>query len=54
MVAVIAKDKPTLDWLPQVSEPLLPLQESHLKGLLEYLKHSRDCQVLRMAYRVTA
>lgn len=54
MVAVIAKDKPTLDWLSQVSKPLLPLQESHLKGLLEYLNHSRDCQVLRMAYRVTA
>jgi hypothetical protein len=25
-----------------------------LTGLLEYLNLARDCQVLRMAYRVTA
>jgi hypothetical protein len=54
VVAVIAKDKPTLEWLSQVSDRLLELREDHLKGLLEYLNHSRDCQILRMAYRVTA
>ncbi len=54
VVAVIAKDKPTLEWLSQVSDRLLELREDHLKGLLEYLNHSRDCQVIRMAYRVTA
>jgi hypothetical protein len=54
IVAVIAKDVPRLDWLPKPGEPLLQLREGHLTGLLEYLNHSRDCQVLRMAYRVTA
>ena len=53
VVAVIAKDKPMLAWLSQ-SDRLLELREGHLKGLLEYLNHSRDCQVLRMEYRVTA
>ena len=54
MVAVITKDVPRLDWLPKPSEPLLQLREGHLTGLLEYLNLARDCQVLRMAYRVTA
>lgn len=54
IVAVIAKDVPRLDWLPQPGEPLLQLREGHLTGLLEYLNLARDCQVLRMAYRVTA
>ncbi len=54
MVAVVTKDVPRLDWLPQPGEPLLQLREGHLTGLLEYLNLARDCQVLRMAYRVTA
>ncbi len=54
IVAVITKDVPRLDWLPQPGEPLLQLWEGHLTGLLEYLNLARDCQVLRMAYRVTA
>lgn len=54
IVAVITKDVPRLDWLPQPGEPLLQLREGHLTGLLEYLNLARDCQVLRMAYRVTA
>jgi hypothetical protein len=54
IVAVIAKDVPRLDWLPKPGEPLLQLREGHLTGLLEYLNLARDCQVLRMAYRVTA
>jgi hypothetical protein len=54
MVAVMTKDVPRLDWLPQPGEPLLQLREGHLTGLLEYLNLARDCQVLRMAYRVTA
>jgi hypothetical protein len=54
MVAVITKDVPRLDWLPKPGEPLLQLREGHLTGLLEYLNLARDCQVLRMVYRVTA
>jgi hypothetical protein len=54
IVAVITKDVPRLDWLPKPGEPLLQLREGHLTGLLEYLNLARDCQVLRMAYRVTA
>jgi hypothetical protein len=54
IVAVITKDVPRLDWLPKPGEPLLQLREGHLTGLLAYLNLARDCQVLRMAYRVTA
>jgi len=54
IVAVLTKDVPRLDWLPKPGEPLLQLREGHLTGLLEYLNLARDCQVLRMAYRVTA
>jgi hypothetical protein len=54
MVAVITRDVPSLDWLPKPGEPLLQLREGDLTGLLEYLNLARDCQVLRMAYRVTA
>jgi hypothetical protein len=54
IVAVITKDVPRLGWLPKPGEPLLQLREGHLTGLLEYLNLARDCQVLRMAYRVTA
>lgn len=54
IVAVITKDVPRLDWLPKPGEPLLQLREGHLTGLLEYLNLARDCQVLRMAYRVIA
>jgi len=54
IVAVITKDVPRLDWLPKPGEPLLQLREGHLTGLLEYLNLARDCQVLRMACRVTA
>jgi len=54
MVAVITKEVPRLDWLPKPGEPLLQLREGDLTGLLEYLNLARDCQVLRMAYRVTA
>jgi hypothetical protein len=54
IVAVVAKEVPSLDWLPQPGEPLLQLQEGHLMGLLEYLNSYQDCQVLRMAYKVTA
>jgi len=53
IVAVIAKDVPRLDWLPKPGERLLQLREGHLTRLLEYLNLARDCQVLRMAYRVT-
>jgi hypothetical protein len=51
IVAVIAKDVPRSDWLPK---PGKPLGEGNLARLLEYLNHCQDCQVLRMAYRVTA
>ncbi len=54
IVMVITKDVPRLDWLPKLGEPLLQLREGHLTGLLEYLNLARDCQVLRMAYTVTA
>jgi hypothetical protein len=54
IVAVLTKDVPRLDWLPKPGERLLQLREGHLTGLLEYLNLARDCQVLRMAYRVTA
>jgi hypothetical protein len=54
IVAVITRDVPRLDWLPKPGEPLLQLREGHLTGLLEYLNLARDCQVLRMACRVTA
>jgi hypothetical protein len=54
ILAVITKDVPRLDWLPQLGEPLLQLREGHLTDLLEYLNRCRDYQVLRMAYRVTA
>ena len=40
--------------LPKPGEPLVQWREGHLTGLLEYLNPARDCQVLRMAYRVTA
>jgi len=51
IVAVIAKDVPRSDWLPKSGKPL---GEGNLTRLLEYLHLARDCQVLRMAYRVTA
>ncbi|HEY9798093.1 MAG TPA: DUF4384 domain-containing protein [Leptolyngbyaceae cyanobacterium] len=54
IVAVLTKDVPRLDWLPKPGEPLLQLREGHLTGLLAYLNLAHDCQVLRMAYRVTA
>lgn len=53
IVAVVAKEMPSLDWLPQPGEPLLQLREGHLTGLLEYLNLARDCQVLRMTYKIT-
>lgn len=53
IVGVITKEVPRLDWLPKPGEPLLQLQERHLSGLLEYLNHCRDYQVLRIAYKVT-
>jgi hypothetical protein len=54
IVAVVARDVPKLDWLPKPGEKLLQLREGHLTGLLEYVNAVRDCQVLRMAYRVIA
>ncbi len=51
IVAVIAKNVPRSDWLPKSGKPL---GEGNLTRLLEYLNLARDCQVLRMAYRVTA
>lgn len=54
VVAVIAKKQPSLDWLPQPSASLLQLDAGHLTGLLRYLQDKQDCQVLCMAYQVTA
>jgi hypothetical protein len=53
IVAVITRNLPELDWLPEPGEPLLQLQEGHLTGLLDYLKDDRDSQLWRMAYQVT-
>ncbi|MCL1466788.1 DUF4384 domain-containing protein [Argonema galeatum] len=54
LVAVIGKDKPSLNWLPEGSGNTLQLQEGHLNELVEYLEANRDCKVLYMEYTVTA
>lgn len=54
IVAVISKDKPILDWLPEEINAPLQLQENHLNQLIEYLERNRDCQVLYTEYTVTA
>jgi Domain of unknown function (DUF4384) len=53
LVAVIGKDKPSLDWLPEGSENPLQLQEGHLNELLKFLERSGDCKVFYMEYTVT-
>lgn len=54
IVAVIGKNKPSLDWLPEGSGKPLQLEEGHLNELLKYLEGNRDCKVLYMEYTVTA
>ncbi|MCP6761233.1 MAG: DUF4384 domain-containing protein [Fischerella sp. CENA71] len=54
ILAVITKDAPTLDWLPQGSDEPLQLEESHLGQLLEFVNESEECQVLYTDYMITA
>lgn len=54
LVAVIAKDKPALDWLQEGCKAPLQLREDHLTRLLEYLSHSQDCKVLYMEFTITS
>lgn len=54
ILAVITKDAPTLDWLPQGSDTPLQLEESHLWQLLEFVNESEECQVLYTDYMITA
>lgn len=54
LVAVIGKDKPSLDWLPEGSGKTLQLEEGHLNELLEYLEANKDCKVFYAEYTVTA
>lgn len=53
LVAVIGKDKPSLDWLSEGSGKTLQLEEGHLNELLEYLEDNRDCKVFYAEYTVT-
>ncbi|MFB2971685.1 DUF4384 domain-containing protein [Aerosakkonema sp. BLCC-F183] len=54
LVAVIGKEKPSLDWLPEGSGKTLQLEERHLNELLKYLECSGDWKVLYREYTVTA
>ncbi|MBW4629028.1 MAG: DUF4384 domain-containing protein [Brasilonema octagenarum HA4186-MV1] len=54
MLAVITKEAPTLDWLPQGSDEPLQLEESHLIRLLEYVNQTGECEILYTEYVVTA
>ncbi|MBE9092406.1 DUF4384 domain-containing protein [Tychonema sp. LEGE 07203] len=54
LVAVIAKNKPDINWLQEGSKAPLQLRENHLKVLLDYLKESSDCRVIYMEFTVTA
>jgi transcriptional regulator with XRE-family HTH domain len=54
ILAVITKDVPTLDWLPQGSDDPLPLKENHLGQLLEFVNESEECQILYTDYMITA
>ncbi|MBW4496188.1 MAG: DUF4384 domain-containing protein [Oscillatoria princeps RMCB-10] len=53
IVALIAKESPPLDWLPQGTQPPLQLKKDHLNDLLAYLNRRPDCQVLYTEYTVT-
>jgi DNA-binding Xre family transcriptional regulator len=52
ILAVITKEEPTLDWLPQGSDEPLQLGENHLTQLLEYVNQSENCNVLYTDYQV--
>lgn len=54
LVAVVAKDKPALDWLQEGCKTPLQLREDHLNELLEYLSYRSDCEVLYTEFTVTA
>ena len=54
IVALIAKESPPLNWLPQGTQPPLQLKKDHLNDLLAYLNRRPDCQVLYTEYTVTA
>lgn len=53
ILAVITKDAPILDWLPQGSDEPLQLEERHLMQLLEYVNQTGECEVLYTQYVVT-
>ncbi|MCL1470504.1 DUF4384 domain-containing protein [Argonema antarcticum] len=54
IVAIIGKDNPSLDWLPEGSGKPLQMEEGHLNELLEYLQSSGDGKVFYTEYTVTA
>jgi len=54
LVAIIAKDKPALDWLQEGSKAPLELREEHMTRLVEYLSHNPDCKVLYMEFTITS
>ncbi|MEY3870811.1 MAG: hypothetical protein RLZZ338_4705 [Cyanobacteriota bacterium] len=53
IVAIIAPNSPTIDWLPKPDQNPLPLQECHLQELLKYLEGCPKSSILYMDYTVT-
>lgn len=54
IVALVTKEKPSLDWLPSGDKEPLQLDKPHLQGLLAYLQQDQNCQVMRTQYQVVA
>ncbi|MFB8788495.1 MAG: DUF4384 domain-containing protein, partial [Potamolinea sp.] len=48
ILAIISKQKPTLDWWCNGGEEVLKLDVSHLLKLHDYVERNQDCQLLRM------
>jgi hypothetical protein len=53
ILAIISKQKPTLDWWCNGGEDVLKLDVSHLLELHDYVERNQNCQLLRMEYMVT-
>ena len=53
IIAVIAPDIFSLDWLPQGNDVPLELEISHIAELIEYVNKQDNCQVWYTDYRIT-
>ena len=53
ILAILTKESPTLNWLPQKNDDPLQLEEAHLEQLIEYVKKSQDYKILYTNYTVT-